>query len=278
MASLVRFPDGLQVYALDTRNAVLVHGEVFRDEVYFRHGITVRDGDFIFDVGANIGLFLVQLNRRLRHGRVFCFEPIPEIFGFLEQNARVHNRLALTLFNVGLAGKTGSARFTFFPRLPADSCMCPDDSERARAQHRDYILRVLEGKTNIPVGRPARLLLAVMPSPLRRRVAEWVRRFYMTGRPVYCPVRNLSEVIDEHGVGQIDLLKMDVEGAEFAILAGLRREHWPRLRQAVVEVHGGPGAASAMCRLLGENSLAATQEADPARPNNFMVYARRPAP
>mgnify|MGYP001145370293 CR=1 FL=1 len=40
-------------------------------------GLTVEDGDCIFDVGANIGLYSVLLLRAYRRLRIFAFEPVP---------------------------------------------------------------------------------------------------------------------------------------------------------------------------------------------------------
>jgi acyl carrier protein len=46
----------------------------------------------------------------------------------------------------------------------------------------------------------------------------------------------LSDVISEHQVDRIDLLKIDVEKSEFDVLSGLRAEDWAKVRQIVVEV------------------------------------------
>ena len=50
------------------------------DNLYLRNGITISDGDCVFDVGANIGFFLLFLNQMASKGRIFCFEPIPDVF------------------------------------------------------------------------------------------------------------------------------------------------------------------------------------------------------
>ncbi|KAG6001878.1 hypothetical protein E4U21_003755 [Claviceps maximensis] len=38
------------------------------------------------------------------------------------------------------------------------------------------------------------------------------------------------------GLARVDLLKIDVEGAEMAVLQGLDDEHWPLVRNIVLEV------------------------------------------
>jgi FkbM family methyltransferase len=273
--TVTRLRNGMAIEALDVRNADLVYEEIFKNEVYGGHGIMLREGDCVFDVGANIGLFLLHLNQRLAKARVFAFEPIPPIFAVLRANAARHNRLDLRLFNVGLGAGEGTSSFAFFPRSPADSTMCPDDSEARHAQERAVILAVLEGRGPVRLGRLATLGLALLPRFVKRRLADRLRRRLMTSRPVACPVRTLSSVIDEEQVERIDLLKIDVEGAEFDVLAGLRPDHWPRIRQTVLEVHGGAARAQDMVRLLEEHGMHAECASDPLRPHNFMVYARR---
>jgi hypothetical protein len=49
-------------------------------------------------------------------------------------------------------------------------------------------------------------------------------------------VRTVSEVIAEHGIERIDVLKIDVERSEVEVLEGIRDEDWPKIRQVVLEV------------------------------------------
>ncbi|CAM9987276.1 unnamed protein product [Ectocarpus fasciculatus] len=39
------------------------------------------------------------------------------------------------------------------------------------------------------------------------------------------------------GVDKIDLLKIDVEGAELDVLLGIEQQDWPKIKQVVAEVH-----------------------------------------
>jgi hypothetical protein len=50
-------------------------------------------------------------------------------------------------------------------------------------------------------------------------------------------VRSLSDYFDEKGISAVDLLKLDLECRERAVLAGIRDDHWPMIKQLVIDVH-----------------------------------------
>ena len=82
---------------------------------------------------------------------------------------------------------------------------------------------------------------------------------YLESEIYGCELRTLSDVIDEHGVERIDLLKIDAEKSELDILLGLRDEHWPRVRQMVLEVHTRP-LLDAILQLLERHEFDATYD------------------
>jgi thioesterase domain-containing protein/acyl carrier protein len=59
----------------------------------------------------------------------------------------------------------------------------------------------------------------------------------LTTESYTCQVKTLSRVIEENRIETIDLLKIDVEKAEWDVLKGIKPGHWPRIRQIVIEVH-----------------------------------------
>jgi FkbM family methyltransferase len=63
--------------------------EIWGEETYTAGFYTPRDGDVVFDVGANIGLFSVWIARSAPAVRVVAFEPFPENFAALERNLAV---------------------------------------------------------------------------------------------------------------------------------------------------------------------------------------------
>ena len=69
--------DGLELFSLNADETRFVHNEVFGARCYLQHGIELRDGDCVFDVGANIGMATIFFRRERRDVRIFAFEPSP---------------------------------------------------------------------------------------------------------------------------------------------------------------------------------------------------------
>ena len=49
---------------------------------------------------------------------------------------------------------------------------------------------------------------------------------------------------------RVDLVKIDVEGAEEQVLAGVAEHDWPRLRQLAIEVHDVDGRLERLAAML----------------------------
>src|SRR5262249_51159286 len=101
----------------------------------------------------------------------------------------------------------------------------------------------------------------------------------LRSRSITCEFRTLSEVIDEEGIETIDLVKIDVEKSELEVLGGIRAEHWPRIRQMIVEVHSLGGRLDAVTALLRTSGFEVTVDRDAVLVDSDLwnVYARRPA-
>ncbi len=72
------------------------------------------------------------------------------------------------------------------------------------------------------------------------------------------------------GVG---LLKIDVEGAEGRVLAGLPAARWPQVAQVVIEVHDVAERVAAVTDFLEQQAFRV--RAVRAEANNVLVYALR---
>ncbi|MEC7948540.1 MAG: FkbM family methyltransferase [Myxococcota bacterium] len=257
--------DGLQVWCLRKSEAAVLDHHV---QGYLDHGIEVRDGDTILDVGANIGIFGVRAVQRHSGVRVFALEPVPDIFRVLEKNASDHGDGRLVPLNCGAAQETGRTRFTYFPRSPALSTSDPSAWDEDPGEFEEAVA----GATRTAPMWYARLV----PRFLSGLVARHLRG---AAREVEAELRTLSDIIDEHGIDRVDLLKVDCEGAELPALLGIRAEHWARVGKVVVEVHDRQGRLATIRSLLEQHGLSniTTEKEDGFEGTRLVnVFATRP--
>lgn len=203
-------------------------------EQYFSHGITLEPGATVVDVGANIGVFSAHVHRLLGGDvRIFASEPLPPIYETLERNARERLGGTVTPLPYGFSAQEEELEFTYFPLATLLSSTYRNEDNVADEQVR--ITRSIVDFVKQGHAGPA---LRRVPAFIVRGVIRYRVRGMRTMRSYRVRVRPLSDVIDEHGIDRIDLLKIDVEGAEAKVLQGIEDRHWPLIRQAVVEVEG----------------------------------------
>ena len=91
------------------------------------------------------------------------------------------------------------------------------------------------------------------------------------------PLRTVSQIICEHDVQCIDLLKVDMEGAELQVLMGIEDSHWSRVRQVMVKVHDVNGCLARVSTLLENHgfSVTCTQGAALSGAKLHRLYASR---
>lgn len=264
-------PNGLTVFGLNQNDTLNVYRDIFEDDCYRLHGVTIKDGDCILDIGANTGLFIVFLNKIGVKPRVFAFEPAPATFEVLSHNVKLHNNLPVQIFNVGMARTPGRADFTYYPRFSNASTFYPDETQEGALRGRQYII------DQIPtLSWPLRPLCAMLPGPIKHVIAERIRRYHLKKEIVTCQLWNVSEFLRQHDIAQVDLLKLDAEQSEEEILAGVADEDWPKIRQIVVEVHGGADATKAMAAMLTQHGFRTTIDCNPAMPTLALIYGVRP--
>jgi FkbM family methyltransferase len=71
----------------------------------------VEPGETVIDAGANIGYMSVLLSNAVgKHGRLFAFEPHPELFSVLQQNIAVSNAAGCSvhLYRAALGARSGA--------------------------------------------------------------------------------------------------------------------------------------------------------------------------
>ncbi len=272
-SQLVHLSDGTALWATSAVEADVLHHELAKGAgLRARHGIQLHDGDCVFDVGANIGLYSLLLMRAHRGLHVFAFEPVTFVYELLERNLALYqNDARVTLFNCALGREAGTAEglipsgFTFSASLRTADLA---DAVRPGTTRLEWLRAVILDFERLGMLSPRRVraLNQALESPLRRPLAVaavggLATYFHLKAggglrkRRFTCRMRSLSEVIHEHNVARIDILKIDVEGSECDVLAGLDSALWPRVRQAVVEVHDVAGRVDDIARLFREHGF-----------------------
>jgi FkbM family methyltransferase len=264
-------PNGVQVSCINSFSVADINRQV---QQYFRHGITVRSGDTVFDVGANIGLFsLLVYEKSGENVAVYAFEPIPAIFAALRENLQNLDPQQLKPFNCGLSNEARSATFAYRPNMPTVSSLYGNDDSEMQNQLKHALLQNLSAT-------PLNLRwLRILPSFARNFLMGKAMRTAFEAVDVECQLRRLSDVIREEHVERIDLLKVDVEKSELDVLQGIDDADWARIHQVVMEIHDLDNRLDKITTLLkkqGITNIIVEQEEVLQGSNVYALYAMRP--
>jgi amino acid adenylation domain-containing protein/FkbM family methyltransferase len=213
-------PNNLLVAHLNHNETDYLYKEIFELQAYLRHGITLNDGDCVFDVGANIGLFTLFVHQICHSPSVFAFEPNPVVSKILQANVEANN-LDVQIFSCGLSSHDTTAPLTFFEGFSLFSGF-HTDAEAEKSVVKTFMRnQYKQGQQGMEI------LLEQADDLLREKFAS---------RSFLVPVRTLSSIMAEKGISRIDLLKINAEKSEWEILQGIAEKDWPKIRQLVLEV------------------------------------------
>jgi FkbM family methyltransferase len=258
--------DGTEVYCLRRPEAKMLDHHV---DGYLQNGISIQDGDTVFDVGANIGVFGIRALQKAKDVKVYCFEPIPDIAAILQANAEKFGHGNMHVFNCGISEAPSTASFTYFPNTPALSTLHPEQWDNDPGAFAKAVKGTMK---NPPEGMK---WMKLIPTFLSGVIAYFLVR---GKKKVDCELRTLSSIIEKEGVEKIDLLKIDCEGAEWSVLQGIEDQHWDRIRTMVIEVHDKDERLNKVKSLLsskGFNFLHAEREKGLEDTPMFNLFARK---
>ena len=155
-------------------------------------------GDLFLDIGANMGMYTLGLSRNFKY--VIGYEPNPTMFELLKQNTS--KRKNVSLKRIALSDEDGKTML-FLDETPGRS----NGSADTILPFFDYA----------PASRP-----------------EAAKKTYHTDKGTMVETRALDSLFQ----GMIDLVKIDVEGAEFLVLKGaVKLLHKHLIRHIIVELH-----------------------------------------
>lgn len=210
----------------------------------FGHGcydaIQLPDSPFVVDVGANVGLFVLFIKQRDPSAEILGFEPMPESAAAMLQNVKRQGWADVALHQCALGSREETGvPFTYYPLLPGNSTRFPEQKQLQKKVLYDY-------------------------EPF-----DYIERLH-SGYEVRTDVRRLSSFLSDDRA--IDLLKVDVEGAELDVLRGIDPLHWTLINQVVIEVQDLAGRLEDTCDLLIEHGLKPTVGLAPLIPPEILTY------
>lgn len=159
----------------------------------------IRGGLFV-DVGAYLGTYSVRLSPHFRH--VYAFEPNPSAVPLLRKRIEERSRRNITVFPIALSDSNGLARFYL-------------DAHQGFNGSADTLLQVFKYNPG-------------------RQIGAGPAHTYVGKECVMVPIATYDSQIQEAA----DLVKIDVEGAEFQVLKGASGAlDEGRIRRIMVELH-----------------------------------------
>ncbi|NBF39236.1 MAG: FkbM family methyltransferase [Spirochaetes bacterium] len=191
--------------------------EIFRDGAHSAVGGFGGEGAHtVVDLGANEGYYTLFMKRLYPGLRVVAVEPLAENVDLFRPTMKANE-----LRNVSCveAAVTSVGRITGSGSAGAGS---PVDTGTGRTQG------TIRLETYPHVGTVASTDIAAFPRP-------WIDPARV--RPRHVEAITLPALLDQVGVGEVDILKVDVEGSEVDVLSGAA-DALRRFRRIVVECHG----------------------------------------
>ena len=249
-------PDRRPAWCLAEDDARAMEGRLWKEGVYDAFGLSLRPGGTVVDAGANIGFFTRWLWHRVEaQAHVHLLEPLAELAAVAARN--VAGTLgSATVHTLGLSDREEVSELRFHPAFPMWSSRCVAMDEARAAEMRDAAAAMVDKvyeRVAVESGWKARALqqaLRLTPRSLwaqrlRDKLDTYQRYELRSARFV-----TLSHVWETIGASSWDLLKVDVEGDELAVLRGLDDQHWPHVAQVVGEVDEGVAAVQRVADFL----------------------------
>ncbi|NEO10320.1 MULTISPECIES: FkbM family methyltransferase [unclassified Moorena] len=270
MKKSLELPNQQKIYFLNEEEALFLYDDIFVRQSYLQHGITLKPGYTVFDIGANIGLFALFAHQYCQGNiNLFCFEPIKQIYKIMQKNMQLTNVIS---YNCGLWNEDSKATFDYFPHY---SLLSGADAKFSPAEKNNFtnlIINNLNNKNAKKTNNIITQIIKICPFPWKARLVEFIlEKFFLKTKQASVTLTSISEIIKKHELCQIDLVKLDTEKAELKILEGINSADWQKIQQLVIEVHDIQDRLNIIKNMLEKEGFECYVEA--GSPPKFLAYS-----
>ena len=231
-------PNQMVMFQNNQSETAFLYEEIFENRTYDKYGVHIKEGDVIFDVGANIGMFSIYVGLHYPNTKMYAFEPLAPTFNTLNANSKLYP-IDLRPIHCGLSDKEQKVTFVHYPYNTVMSGKHADDSSVDKNILKGYFNKLQEDHSD-----------KATEAQLDEMLEERMKTEYYD-----CSLRRLSDVMREEKVEQIDLLKVDVEKSELEVLLGIDDADWVKVRQVAMELHDIDGKLEKIKSLLTKHGF-----------------------
>ena len=132
----------------------------------------VSNEDIVIEAGANIGSETLLLGKLCPKGKVYAFEPAPQVYGYLQFNIGLNHLLNIHSYQMALGEKEKDIEFYLLPEH------FPNQGMSSKIRHTQAEKKIIVRQTTI------------------------------------------NRFVEEHNIQRLELIKMDIQGAEYSVLEG----------------------------------------------------------
>ncbi len=249
--------------SINQNETEFLYKEIFENQLYVNHGITLAEGACVFDVGAHIGMFSIFLGQILKDVEIYAFEPIPLLYNILGLNTELYGAKC-KCYSCGLGSFGGETVFTYYPNATVLSGRFPNTVEEIK-----IIKRYIHNQEEHGDSDDSKFSEEQIDQLLAERLSK---------KEYICAVNTLSHFIRVNKIEKIDLLKMAVEKSEIDVLKGIDETDWPKIKQIVVEVYDTDGRLEQITQQLERHGYLVKVERSRIfhQEKNYHLYACQP--
>lgn len=210
------------------RQLELIDYEIADEPMFTTQFAEIKRDWTVLDVGASIGYYTLLAAEKATEGRVIAIEPHPQIVNALRKNVALHGLQNVQIINEAVAGPAS-----------AGSVHMQEGYERGGSE------MLYE---HVPAVN--RIFQALSDGTFFEKV---FRRFKTSRQKFTAQARTLDDLVDSLRLTRVDLVKMDIQGAEYEVLQGaerLMRDFHPTF---LIEVHERPNCSPLFLHNFLEN-------------------------